>query len=59
MKLFLALLFIVGGYYAGLMKLSDLAFGQLDAINQQYQHVAGVADQWQQGNTTASINVKQ
>jgi hypothetical protein len=55
MRLFLALLFIVGGYYVGLMKLSDLALGQLDAINQTYQHVAVTADEWQQGNTSTSF----
>lgn len=55
MKLFLALLFIVGGYYVGLMKLTDLALSQMQGINQQTQNVAAAADEWQQGNATVSL----
>jgi hypothetical protein len=55
MKLFLALLFIVGGYYAGLMKLSDLAFQQLTTINQTYANVSAASDEWSQGNTSVPL----
>jgi hypothetical protein len=55
MRLFLALLFVVGGYYIGLMKLSDVTLGQVQSLNQQYQNVAAAADEWQQGNTTVSL----
>jgi hypothetical protein len=37
------------------MKLSDLAMGQLNTINQTYQSVGAVADEWQQGDTSASF----
>ena len=55
MKLFLALLLLVGGYYLALCQLTNLTVGQLAGIQHANASVAATADEWQQGNTAQSF----
>lgn len=55
MKLFVALLLVVGGYYLALCQMTDMTMGQLTAITRQYESAAATADNWQTGDTSASF----
>lgn len=56
MKLFLALLLIVGGYYVAMLGMSNLAMQQVNGVQKHYQAVAAYTDQLEQGNPSATLN---
>lgn len=55
MRLFLALLVLVAGYYVSLCGMTDLAIEQLTSISQTYANVSAASEAWSEGDTTSSL----
>lgn len=54
MKLFLALVFIVGSYLAFLFSTTSVVLGQAQQLNDTYQYVANHADEIATGRPTST-----
>lgn len=54
MKLFLALVFLVGSYLAFLFHTTDIVLGQITHLNNTYQYVANNADDIAAGRTSVT-----